>query len=107
MAKFYGTIGYELPVERDDEPGVFDPTIVERKYRGDINRIVNHGTAGEKLVNDLKLNMEVEIIADAFAYQNFAYIRYISYMNSKWDVTSVQVRRPRIVLNFGGVYNAE
>lgn len=107
MAKFHGKVGYEITAEDPNRPGIYVPTIVERKYYGTITRIVNTIMDSDRLVDDFKLNMELELMADGFAMQNFASIRYVEYMNSKWEVTAAQVRGPRIIVNFGGVYNAE
>lgn len=105
MAKFYGKIGYVISKEDEHRPGIWVDEVVERKYHGNMNRIINNVQPNDKMIKDIHLNMELEILADGFASQNFAYIRYVEYMNSKWEVTSVTVRRPRLVLTFGGIYN--
>lgn len=107
MAKYYGNIGYLISREDPDHPGIYKEEIIERKYRGTINRIISNSQSAENLVGDFKLNMEVEIMADGFAFNNFSNIKYAEFMNSKWEVSAVQVRRPRLILNFGGVYNEQ
>ena len=42
MAKFYGTIGYVQNVEI--RPGVYKEQVTERKYSGDLMRLVFLGT---------------------------------------------------------------
>lgn len=105
MAKFHGKVGYEITAEDPNRPGIYVPTIVERKYYGTFTRQYNTVTDSDKLVDDFKLNMELELMADGFARENFSAIRYVEYMNSKWKVSSAQVRGPRIIVDFGGVYN--
>ena len=105
MAKFRGKIGYTVSEEDPNRPGIYVEKVVERTYYGTINRIINNVQPNEKFDKDVHLNMELEILADGFASQNFAFMRYVEYMNSKWEITSAQVRRPRIVITFGGVYN--
>lgn len=106
MGRFYGKVGYRITTET--VPGVWQPTIVEKQYHGDdrrnINRIVDDNSDG---TDDVKLNNEISIVADAFAYQNFQNIIYVEYMGAKWKVTSVQVVHPRLILDFGGVYNGQ
>lgn len=103
MAKFYGNVGYEVDVE--SEPGLWvqGPTI--KAYYGDVSRTSSRYQSADKLNDDLSLSMEISIVADKFAYENFAHIRYVEYMGTKWRVTNVEVRHPRIVLSIGGVYN--
>ena len=62
---------------------------------------------GDGINDNLQLNMQVKIVADGFAYEHFSQIRYAVVFNSKWKVTSVEVNRPRLTLNFGGVYTEE
>lgn len=107
MAKYYGNIGYNVSKEDPNRPGIYLDGIIERKYRGNINRINKNSQAAENIVGDFRLNMEIDIMADGFAFENFSNIVYAEYMGSKWEVTAVQVRRPRLILNFGGVYNEQ
>lgn len=107
MAKFHGKVGYEIVSEDPHKPGVWVPTVVERRYYGNITRIINTITDSSSLTDDFRLNMELELMADGFAMQNFSCIRYVEYMGSKWEVTAAQIRGPRIIVNFGGVYNEE
>lgn len=107
MAKYCGKIGYVISEPDPDRPDIYVERVVERTYRGDIERIISNSQSSENLVGDFKLNMEATVVADAFAFENFAFIKYATYMNSKWEVSSVQVRYPRLILDFGGVYSEE
>lgn len=103
MARFHGRIGYEEVVETS--PGVYTPMIVERDYFGDDIVRMSKWEAGENLNDDINVQNEISIVADAYAYQNFQNIRYVEYMGAKWKVKSIKVIRPRLTLSIGGVYN--
>lgn len=103
MAKFFGTVGYEITEET--VPGVWTPTVVERQYYGDLIRNTRRLTSPDKVNSDITLSNEISIIADAYAYQNFHALRYVEFMGTKWEITSVEVRTPRLILSVGGVYN--
>lgn len=106
MSRWYGKVGYEILTETATD--VFEPTIVERPYYGNSERQITHVQSGESINKNVQCNMQVSIVADAFAYEHYQDIRYAEMYNSKWEVTSVDVsNRPRIVLNFGGVYKEE
>jgi hypothetical protein len=32
-------------------------------------------------------------------------MRYVEWMNARWKITSIDVKRPRVILTIGGVYN--
>lgn len=103
MAKFYGEIGYGESVEK--AAGVWVDDIVERKYFGDVVRNTRRLTEGESVNNDISVNNSIEIVADAYAYEHFFAMRYIRWQGALWIVSDVEVRRPRLLLRLGGVYN--
>ena len=101
--KFYGAVGYVTLEEV--VPGKWKEVVTERKYRGDVTRVSRRLQTADKVNDDIRINNEARIAADAFAYQNFQSIRYIIWMGVKWKVESVTVDRPRLVLQIGGEYN--
>ena len=44
-------------------------------------------------------------IADSFAKDNFHLMKYIEFEGTKWKITNVEVRYPRLNLTVGGIYN--
>lgn len=103
MAKFYGKIGYSETVETS--PDVWEDQIVERVYRGDVNRISRKWEKSDGVNDDLNVSHEISIIADAYACEHFSAIKYVEWMGAKWKVPSVEVQRPRLILSIGGVWN--
>lgn len=105
MAKFYGTIGFLEYVE--DAPSVYKEKITERQYYGDIIRNSRRYERGESINDNLTINNEISIVADAYANENFHHMIFVEFMGAKWKITNVTVERPRLILSIGGVYNAE
>ena len=108
--KFYATVGYQIgSVEEDgDREGNWVEKIVERKYYGDVLRNTRRWEDNSDSVNDdLKLNNSISIVADGFAYENFAMMKYVRWMGSCWKITNVEVQRPRLILTIGGVWNGQ
>jgi hypothetical protein len=103
MAKFHGKIGYVQTEETS--PGVHSEVITERVYKGDLLRNSQKWENGDNLNPNFNINNRFSIVADAYAYENFPYIRYIYWMGTKWEVNSVTVDRPRLILTVRGVYN--
>jgi len=103
MARFFGNVGYGGTVET--KPGVWQDNIIEKPYYGDIVRTASQLTPGQNLNNDFKVNNSISIVADAFANVNFQNIRYAEWGGVRWEVTSVQVQPPRLILQLGGVYD--
>lgn len=103
-SKFYGVVGY---AEDNIEvaPGVIDSVIIERKYYGDVDRVGVRARTSEDILPDLDITHEFSIIADAYANENFFAMRYIHWAGAYWTIKQIEVRRPRLILRVGGVYN--
>jgi hypothetical protein len=105
MAKFYGPVGYTET--KETTPGVWTEVITERSYYGDVIKMSRRWQAGENLNDNLVINNQISIMADPFAYQYFLAMRYIKWMGATWEITNIEVQRPRLILTIGGVYNGE
>ena len=106
MNKWFGKVGYAITEET--RPGVWmADKIVERDYYGDIVRNIQRFGNEEKTNEDITVSVNISIVADPFAYNHFHTIKYIEYMGTKWDVSSVDPQYPRLILTLGGVYNGD
>lgn len=105
MARYYGNIGFAIQVET--ESGIWVDDIEERPYKGDIVRSGRRFDASENINDDFTITNVFSIVSDAFLYSHIPAMRYITYLGSKFKVTSVEIDRPRVTINAGGVYVAE
>lgn len=103
MPKFYGPIGYGKTIEKS--AGVYDYEVTERNYYGDVTRVSKRNETSSYISDDIQLNNQISILADAYAYNHFSEIIYIKWMNVYWKISSVEVQRPRLIFSLGGVYN--
>ena len=103
MAKWYGKIGYADNVEV--EPGVWEDSIVEHSYYGDLNRNTRRLQNSGGINDNINLSNEVSIVADPYASENFYKMRYVEFAGTKWKITNVEVKYPRLILSIGGVWN--
>ena len=104
MAKFRGVVGFADTVEK--EPGIHVEEIKERRYSGDLMRNHSRLESSGNINDNIKIQNEISILADAYAFHHFHAIRYVEFAGAKWKITSVDAtKRPRLVLTLGGVYN--
>ena len=103
MARFHGVIGYGVSVET--YPGVWEESVDERFYTGDVIRNARRLETGEKVNDDITVNNSISIVADAYANNHFFAMRYVEWMGVKWKIANVEVQRPRLILTIGGVYH--
>jgi hypothetical protein len=103
MVKFSGKIGYGSSIKT--APGVTEDVIIEKHYYGDVLRLSRDMIAGENVNDDLKLNVEIRVIANAYMGENYLDIRYIIYSGKKWKVSQVTPEGPALKFRLGGVYN--
>lgn len=105
MAKYYGKIGYAI--DEEVKPGVWNPSIIEREYFGDVTRDTRRLSSSGNTNDNIVISNEISIVADPFANENFHSILYAEYMGAKWKVTSAEVKFPRIILSLGEVYTID
>lgn len=103
MARFHGKIGFGQAVET--KPGSWEDAITEKSYYGDVDRANQMFQQGEHLQDDVKVNASISIVADAYANEHISAIRYVVWAGVYWKVSSVDIQRPRLILQLGEVYN--
>lgn len=104
MTRYSGVIGYAEEAKLVD--GVWeDNEITERRYFGSVERLSRSLQNGSRILPDITVSNTISIVADAYAYNNFSRMRYIVWENTPWEVASVEVRHPRLIITLGGVYN--
>lgn len=103
MAKWYGKVGYIEEVETS--PGIWDVKATERPYFGDVYRNKTKWSSTTNLNDNLIISNQISIVADPFAYQHFSAIKYVEFMDSVWEIESVEPQYPRLILNIGGLWN--
>ncbi len=105
--RFHGTVGYAT--DSETAPGVYTEVITEREYTGDVirqgRRLEPSALAPPTLNPNITVENRFSILADAYAYDNFAQMRYVSWNGSLWTITSVEVQRPRLILTIGELWN--
>lgn len=104
MPKFCDVVGYAISTKT--APGVFEDVITERKLFGDVltnsRRLEEHE---QRVNNDITVGNSISVVADEYANNHFHAIRYVKWAGSLWVVQNVDVKRPRLILRLGGVYN--
>lgn len=106
MARFYGKVGYGESVETDpDVSGVWNDVITERDYQGDVIRNTKNSETSDQVNDEVSVSNSISIVADQHAIDNFIKIRYVMWAGVRWKVSNVDIRRPRLILSLGGVYN--
>lgn len=103
--RYFGKVGYVGT--RDIGSGVFEPFVEERPYYGEVTRLQSRWEGGASINDNVSINNQISILADPFAYENFQYIKYVEFMDTMWNVNSIEVQRPRLILTIGGVYNGQ
>lgn len=105
MNKYYGKVGFA--VTEEVRPGVWKPTITERFYNGDILRNYSRRSEGQGANDNIVLNNQVSILADPYVLDNYSNMIFIEIQGTKWKVSTVEIKYPRLLVSLGGVYNDE
>lgn len=105
MARYFGRVGFAETAET--APGVWEEVITQHEYYGDVIRNARRWENGESLNDNLIISNSISILADDYAYEHLANIRYVEWLGAFWKPTHIEVQRPRIILQVGGVYNGD
>lgn len=103
MARFYGNIGF-IGETTEISPGVWGELLEERPYYGDVIRNVRRTDGGSKVNATVSVDNQISVVADAYAFDHVYAIRYVYWGSTSWEVSSVEIEHPRLVLTLGGVY---
>ena len=103
MAKFAGLVGYVT--QEETKPGVWTPVEKTRPMKGDFYMESSRHQNGDKMNENIALNHRISLVGDAYSFRNYYAIRWIEIENIKWEVTSIEVKRPRLIVNVGGLYH--
>lgn len=107
MAKFCGVIGYLENIET--EPGIWDGSITERLYCGDLIRNYSKHESSGGVNDNVNIANEISIVSDPYAMEHMFAISYVKFqlpaLGGVWKVTNVEVAYPRLILTIGGIYN--
>lgn len=104
MARYYGKIGFVFG-SIETRPGIWQEDKAERNYYGDtLKRRLSWEKSSETINDTIKIANQISIIADEYAEKNFYAMKWAEWKGLKWEVTSAEVERPRIILTLGGVY---
>lgn len=106
MSLFYGPIGFVETVEDPVGSGIWGEQATERNYRGEVSRYSKRWDNGSQQVNpNLTISNTISIVADPYISNHVYAIRYIKWLGGYWEISSVDVESPKLILSIGGVYN--
>lgn len=105
MARFYGPIGFVTTKEEPEGSGIWSEIPIEKNYRGEVSKNSRRWDNGEYLNKNLNINNTISIVADPYISNHLMELRYIKWLGGYWEISSVDVQPPRLILSIGGVYN--
>lgn len=106
MAKYCGRIGIATSQENPVGSGIYEDTIIERLYYGEVFDLRSRYKANDNGINDnITIDVEFSILADPFAYQNLPSMKYIEYLGELWKIETISPDRPRLKITIGGIWN--
>lgn len=105
MAKYSGLVGYGDQVET--APGVWETITESRMMKGDLIRQNADIRDSAKVNDDITLNHRVSLIGDAYAFDSYFNMKWIQIHGRRWKISSVEVQRPRLIVEIGGLWNGD
>lgn len=103
MAKFSGLVG--CVTQSETSPGVWSSVENTTMMKGDIIRQSASSQNGDKVNSDITLNHRVSLIGDAYSFGNYYNFKWIEIDGLRWEISSIEIQRPRLIVTLGGVWN--
>lgn len=103
MAKFYGMVGFAETKELS--PGVYDEVITERPYFGNVEQDLRRYKELKEINPTLTIGNRISILADGYISEHIHTMRYVVFSGARWKINTVEVKRPRLIIHLGEVYN--
>lgn len=103
MARFCGEIGFGGPTEV--APGVWEDVITDVKFFGDVLQNIHTFNPGDGVNDNPDLNASISIVGNNYAFTHIKNMRYLRWNGVLWILDSIEVKRPRLIVRLGGVYN--
>lgn len=103
MTKFAGLVTYAA--QQETKPGVWTNVVTKRPMRGDMLRAGSTVQNDDKVNSNISLNHRISLIGDAYSFGNYFNIKAVSVDGYNWEVTSIELQRPRIIVTLGGLWN--
>ena len=87
-------------------PGVYQDVVTERSpYYGDIKQEMKKPDSSDKVIDDIRVQNMISVMADDYALAHFFEIKYVVWAGVRWKIDSVEILAPRLSLRMGGRYN--
>ena len=106
-SRFKGMIAYEVTEPREEGSDVYVSKIVEKPYRGNVQKNHYRRESGEWLNDDISVSNTIQIVADPFALTHCQTIKYCVWHEQKWRVTGIEIDYPNLILTLGGAYHEQ
>ena len=106
MARYHGKVGF-LIQEDNQETGIVRDVVVEKTFFGKVIEHSRRWQSSDVITDDLLLGNQIAITAYDEAFKHASAIKYCEFMGNLWNVTSIKIKRPEIILTLGGVYNGQ
>lgn len=104
MAKFYGTIGYAETSETS--PGIWEEIYTEHPSIGDVLQEDRSLSAKDtSTIPDIRISNRISIVCDKYVWDHINNMRYVKWMGAAWEISKVEVQRPRLILTLGSLYH--
>jgi hypothetical protein len=103
MARWAGKLGFVAPAV-ETATGVYTEPVTEVAYKGEILRESRGVTARNVPNPDVYVRMAISVIPGKDLREKIASLRYATYMNEKWTISSIEVQGQKIILNMGDRY---
>lgn len=101
--KYSGKVGFASKVQTS--PGVWEDTIIERDYIGDVLQRTERLDEGDSVIPRYYTTTSVSVLSDGVLKERYSDVRYVTFGGIRWTVQSIIHKFPRIEMFLSEEYN--
>jgi len=103
MAKVQVVLGFVTT--EDTGHGVYEETASEVSVIGDLVTDKKLYPDDGAILPNVSLRNSFSFVGIQALISNVQQLRYVTYLNSKWKVESIEFKTPRVIVSVKGLYN--
>lgn len=103
--RYSGNIGFGTTSLINGTIDCYETTITEKPYKGDVLSYGKRYNFADSINGEVTITNVISVIADKYLIENFALANYITWNNVKYQISSIEVKAPRLLITLGGLYN--
>ena len=101
--KFSGKVGFST--SKEVALDVWEDVVEEKPMRGDVLKSYAYYPNVTAMHETTNLGHRISLIGNEYLLKQYMQMKYVVMDGTYWEVSTVEIQRPRVIATLGGIYN--